>query len=60
MFRPFENNPNFPKQEEAILEFWRAKIRFTINRFLNEPTARVTSFSRARLPPTANRIPAIA
>ena len=23
MFRPFESSPNFPKQEEAILEFWR-------------------------------------
>ncbi|MFT5300261.1 MAG: isoleucyl-tRNA synthetase [Mariniblastus sp.] len=23
MFRPFESNPEFPKQEEAILEFWR-------------------------------------
>ena len=23
MFRPFENKPSFPKQEEAILEFWR-------------------------------------
>jgi isoleucyl-tRNA synthetase len=23
MFRPFENNPDFPKQEEAILDFWR-------------------------------------
>ena len=23
MFRPFENNPSFPKQEESILEFWR-------------------------------------
>lgn len=23
MFRPFENKPSFPKQEEAILDFWR-------------------------------------
>ncbi len=54
MFRPFENNPSFPKQEEAILEFWRDQSIYDQSLAQRSGGPRYVFFEG---PPTANGKP---